>query len=60
LALNNDSIVDKLIESPIVKILATNSHPMAMCERVKSSDKFVILDVSPVFARTIQDHLLME
>lgn len=60
LALNNDSIVDKLEESPIVKILATNSHPMSMCEKVQKSSKFVILDVSPVFVRTIQDHLLAE
>ena len=39
---------------------ATNSHPMSMCEKVQRSSKFVILDVSPVFVRTIQDHLLAE
>ena len=60
LALNNETIVQKLIDSRIVKILATNSHPMSQVPAVASSGKFVILDVSPVFVRTIQDHLLTE
>jgi len=59
LALNNDAIVEKIEASPLVKVIATNSHPMSMCDRVTKSSKFIILDVSPVFARTIQDHLLM-
>lgn len=60
LALNNDKIVDKLEESPLVRIIATNSHPMSQCQKVKDSKKIVILDVTPVFGRTIRDHHMAE
>ena len=60
LALNSPEIVDKIEKSPIMQLLATNSHPMSQHPRVKACSKIKILDVSPVYARVIQDHLLTE
>ena len=55
LALNNDTVVDKLLHSPIIKILATNSHQMSQCSAVKSNpDRFLILDISSTFEMAIR------
>ncbi len=57
LALNDPSIVRKLIDSPILNIVATNSHPMSQLPEVQDSDRFVIVDASEVFAETIRELL---
>ncbi len=54
LALNDPSIVQKLIDSPILNIVATNSHPMSQLPQVQSSDRFVIVDVASVFSEAIR------
>eukprot|EP00698_Gefionella_okellyi_P015141 TRINITY_DN4257_c0_g1_i1.p1 TRINITY_DN4257_c0_g1~~TRINITY_DN4257_c0_g1_i1.p1 ORF type:complete len:327 (-),score=74.42 TRINITY_DN4257_c0_g1_i1:46-1026(-) len=58
LALNNEKIVDLVEESPLVKVIGTNSHPMSQHPRVKASSKFVILDVSPTYASVLKNHFL--
>ncbi len=54
LALNDKTIITKLIKSPIEKIIATNSHPMSGHPLIKRSKKFMIKDVSPEFAEVIK------
>ncbi|MFQ5795609.1 MAG: ribose-phosphate diphosphokinase [Candidatus Bipolaricaulia bacterium] len=54
LALNNASVVEKLELSSIIKIVATNSHPMSQSEAVQQSRKIVIEDVSDVFVQAIR------
>ncbi len=51
LALNDESIIAKLIAAPIVKIITTNSHPMSQHPLILGSEKFVVADVSTGFAR---------
>lgn len=53
-ALNNPGVVDVLVNSPIVKVITTNSHPMSQQVLVHDSDKFVVTDVSDLFATTIR------
>lgn len=43
----------KLIASPLHRIIATNSHPMCRDTAVRNSEKFVITDVSDIFAEQI-------
>lgn len=54
LALTDESAIDILENSPIRKIITTNSHPMSQHPRIISSKKFLVLDVSPVFKSAIQ------
>ncbi len=53
LALNDESVVELLENSRISKIITTNSHPMSVCDRVHFSQKFIVEDVSHLFARAI-------
>lgn len=50
-ALNDDAAVKLLLESPIKKIITTNSHPMSQV--VKVSERFIICDVSSEFVKII-------
>ncbi len=54
LALNDKTIITKLNNSPITKIISTNSHPMSQHSLVKRSKKFIIKDVSPEFVEVIK------
>lgn len=54
LALNDRTVISKLIKSPIAKIISTNSHPMSQHALVKRSKKFMIKDVSPEFVQVIK------
>eukprot|EP00002_Diphylleia_rotans_P015277 TRINITY_DN2967_c0_g1_i2.p1 TRINITY_DN2967_c0_g1~~TRINITY_DN2967_c0_g1_i2.p1 ORF type:complete len:333 (-),score=66.43 TRINITY_DN2967_c0_g1_i2:142-1140(-) len=57
LALNNESIIQKIIDSPILKVISTNSHPMSVHPKIKESSKFEILDVSEIFSECICGYL---
>ena len=54
LACNDKDAIKKLEESPIEKIITTNSHPMSQHPMVQKSDKFIIADVSGEFVKIIQ------
>ena len=58
LALNSEAIADLLEKSPIRRIISTNSHPMSQSLKVKISQKFIIKDVSPLFADAISKTLV--
>ncbi len=58
LALNSGAVADMLEKSPIRRIISTNSHPMSQSEKVKTSPKFIIKDVSPLFADAISKTLV--
>ena len=58
LALNSEAIADLLEKSPIRRIISTNSHPMSQSLKVKTSQKFIIKDVSPLFADAISKTLV--
>jgi len=59
-ALNNDHIIDVLEESCISLIVSTNSHPMSQHPKVKASKKFVIADITGVFAKQISASYVQE
>lgn len=52
-AFNNDRAIELLERSKIQKIVITNSHPMSEHPRVVRSNKFVVKDVSHLFADAI-------
>jgi ribose-phosphate pyrophosphokinase len=54
LALNNEAVADLLEKSCISKVISTNSHPMSQIPAIKNSKKFIIVDITPVFAETIR------
>ncbi len=54
LALNNEKAAEKLIDSPIEKIISTNTHPMSQIKSVQESKKFEIADVSGIFSSAIK------
>lgn len=53
-ALNDKSIVKKLNNSTIERVITTNSHPISQSAAVAKSGKFEIVDVSPIFIQAIQ------
>ncbi len=53
-AFNNEDIIKKLEDSPIKKIITTNSHPMSQHESVKNSRKFIVKDIAPEFVKVIR------
>lgn len=53
LALNTPDVGTALIQSPIRKIITTNSHPASHGALVAASEKFVVEDASGVFADKI-------
>ena len=60
LALANKDIVRKLEESPIKKVIATNSHPMSQDPLVKASKKITIVPVDSEFVSAIRSFLLFD
>lgn len=57
LALNDTSVIQKLLDSPIAQIITTNSHPMSQQLQVQTSTKFEIVDTSFVFSDAIKQIL---
>ncbi|MEK7566742.1 MAG: phosphoribosyltransferase family protein, partial [Patescibacteria group bacterium] len=54
-ALDDQDVVKKICVTPCIsRILTTNSHPMSQCEAVKNSGRFIVADVSGVFAEAIK------
>jgi ribose-phosphate pyrophosphokinase len=53
LALNDAAVAERLLSSPIQNVITTNSHPMSQVSIVQQSDRFVVADVSPIFAAVI-------
>jgi ribose-phosphate pyrophosphokinase len=53
LALNDAEAVRQLTDSPIRKIITTNSHPMSQNSSL-DKDRFVVVDVCEIFAQAIQ------
>jgi ribose-phosphate pyrophosphokinase len=50
LSFNSDAAIDLLLASPIKKIIGTNSHQMSQRPKVANSSRFVVKDVSHLFA----------
>ncbi|KAH0786669.1 putative ribose-phosphate pyrophosphokinase [Histomonas meleagridis] len=57
LALIGEKEINDLINSPIRKIIATNSHPQTQHPLIKSSDKFIIIDASLEFEIFLEEIL---
>ena len=57
LAINSEAVAQKLIDSPIDKIVCTNSHPQSQGKLVQESSKFIVVDVAPVFDKCIAGFL---
>jgi ribose-phosphate pyrophosphokinase len=53
LALNDWNAIERLADSSIRSIIATNSHPMSHQEVIEISPKFVVRDVSHLFVDAI-------
>jgi ribose-phosphate pyrophosphokinase len=57
-SLNSEEVVALIERSPIKKVITTNSHPMSQSAAVKASDKFIVTDVSGIFAEQIKKLLI--
>lgn len=57
LALAKPSVIDRLDQSPLRQVIATNSHPMSVFPRITDNPKFTIVDATPVFADVIRPML---
>jgi ribose-phosphate pyrophosphokinase len=57
LALIGPKEVQAMINSPICKIVATNSHPQSQVEAIQRSEKFLILDMSDEVIQCLADIL---
>eukprot|EP00033_Pygsuia_biforma_P002995 GCRY01003296.1.p1 GENE.GCRY01003296.1~~GCRY01003296.1.p1 ORF type:complete len:333 (+),score=55.54 GCRY01003296.1:149-1147(+) len=54
LALNDtEKTLELIINSPIKKVIATNSHPNSQAESVRKCDKFIIVDCSDAFCECL-------
>jgi len=53
LAFDNENAIRLLEDSPIVKVVSTNSHCMSQHPLVRTSKKIIVEDVSHLFARAI-------
>lgn len=60
LALASTDIVRKIEESPIKKVIATNSHPMSQNPVVKESKKIRIVNVDGMFVNEIKKFLIFD
>ncbi|OHS94731.1 Ribose-phosphate pyrophosphokinase [Tritrichomonas foetus] len=49
--------IEGLIESEIQTIIVTNSHPVTQSEAVRSSPKFVVVDVSNIISQSLYEML---
>jgi len=52
-ALATPEVIDKLGNSVLDLIIATNSHPMSQHEKVQNNPKFFIVDVAPLFVEQL-------
>lgn len=57
LALISEKEINALINSPIRKIVATNSHPNTQHPMIKKCDKFIIVDASDEFVQCLEEIL---
>lgn len=57
LAITDEKFITDLSNSPISKIICTNSHPSTQLDFIKNNDKFVIVDIAPYFARCLFEML---
>lgn len=57
LALNNQRVAQKLNDSPIVKIISTNTHPFSQKPIIQGLSKFEILDASGIYVNEIKKYL---
>lgn len=55
LAAIDEDVIQTLIDSPLRRIVATNSHPQTQHPMIKASDKFIILDVSGKFVKCLEE-----
>lgn len=54
-ALNDPGVLHKLVESPILKVITTNSHPMTQHQALSSlRERFKVIDISPLFVNAIK------
>ena len=57
LACSDVATIQQLIDSDIHTIIVTNSHPMTQLEQVRSSSKFVVVDVSSILSQSLYEML---
>ena len=57
LSLIDEKVVKNVINSKIDKIIATNSNIRSQMDIIQNSEKFVIYDIAPIFARQINSCL---
>lgn len=57
LACNDRAAFDRLMDSPIERVITTNSHPMSQEDYVLPGSRITVLDVSLIFAQAIQQVL---
>lgn len=57
LALIGEKEINDLINSPIRKVIATNSHPSTQHPLIKQSDKFIIIDATTEFEGLLAEML---
>jgi ribose-phosphate pyrophosphokinase len=57
LALIGEKEIRALIDSPIRKIITTNSHPMTQHPLIQGNDKFIILDATQEFVNCLNEIL---
>ena len=53
LAFYNEEQIQMVIDSPIQKIIATNSHPITQDPIIQSCEKFIIVDSSALFTQCL-------
>lgn len=53
-ALNNESILEKLLESPLKHIITTNSHPRIKMLNTEHAERITVVDVSGEFTKSIE------
>jgi ribose-phosphate pyrophosphokinase len=53
-AFNSAAVIKKLEQSRISRIVITNTHPMSQHKLVQQSEKFVVVDISSVFADALR------
>ncbi len=53
-AFNDDAAIYVIGQSFLKKVIITNSHPMSNNPLIVNSEKFIVVDVTPIFAEAIQ------
>jgi len=61
LAMNDESVIDAILASPIKKVIALDTHPMAYHPKVVANPKrFIIMPTADIFGASIRQILGME